>query len=90
MYERYREYNIICYLCSLLDKHIKERKRGGGINDGWLKDLLLKYVNYFRQIFSHLEININICIYGQGGFLAFTYKEMWGLYRQHKHRFVIS
>ena len=78
-------------LCSLLDKHCKEQDKRAGrdggrehINEGWVKEYLLKYTQHFPPVSSHLEKNIDICLYGYGRFKAFHYKEMWGWYQQHK------
>ena len=79
--------NVLILLCSLLDKHCKERDKRTGtehINEGWLKESLLKYASYFTPVSSHLEKNIDICLYGYGRFKSFYYKEMWEWYQQHK------
>ncbi|CAH1233520.1 Hypp774 [Branchiostoma lanceolatum] len=79
--------NDVGYAKYLVDKHMKEVRACGhkvDIRDRWLKDYLLKYVNYFPQVSSHLAANIDSCTYGIGPFKSFTYKEMYQWYQFHK------
>lgn len=74
---------------SILDKHIQEKEilatgRITEIRDQWLKDALLRYVEFFPQVSSHLEKNIDCCTYGIGELKSCTYSEMWQLYNEYK------
>ena len=72
---------------SILDRHVKESRHPErkSINDGWVKDHLLKYAQLFPAISCHLEVNVDRAIYGQGRFRSFTFQEMWQWYSLHKH-----
>ncbi|XP_035660467.1 uncharacterized protein LOC118405149 [Branchiostoma floridae] len=79
--------NDVGYVKFLVDKHLKDVRntaRKVEVRDRWLKDSLLKYVNHFPPVSSHLEVNIDSCTYGHGRFKDFTYKEMWEWYKYHK------
>ena len=70
-----------------MDKHLKEKHnpaRKAEIRDGWLKDHLVTYVQFFPQVSSLLEVNIDNCTYGQGLFKNKTYSEMWVSYHDFK------
>jgi hypothetical protein len=69
---------------------MKERRRTEGaessvsIQEGWLKDLLLRYVKFYPQAFLHLEVNVDHWIYPSGKFCAFTFHEMHEWFEAHK------
>ncbi|CAM4514993.1 unnamed protein product [Leuciscus chuanchicus] len=71
---------------SVLDRHVKESRQPErrAINDEWVKDYLLKYVQLFPLVSCHLEMHVDRAIYGQGRFRSFTYQEMWQWYSLHK------
>ncbi|CAH1233518.1 Hypp772 [Branchiostoma lanceolatum] len=68
---------------SIQDVSVQADRQQFDIRDRWLKDYLLKYVNYFPQVSSHLEVNIDSCTYGIGPFKSFTYKQMYEWYQFH-------
>lgn len=75
-----------CHFFSVLDRHMKERRHPerGPINDEWVKEKFLQYVQLFPAISCHLEVNVDRAIYGQGRFRSFTFQEMWQWYSLHK------
>ncbi|XP_059210103.1 uncharacterized protein LOC131988962 [Centropristis striata] len=77
--------NDVGYVKYLVDRHVKESQRPEkrGINEEWLKDSLLKYVELFPPISCHLERNVDRAIYGMGRFRSFTFLEMWQWYKCH-------
>ncbi|ESO87510.1 hypothetical protein LOTGIDRAFT_166390 [Lottia gigantea] len=76
--------NDVGYVKYLLDHHAKEMKKQGTVRDAWLKNYLKKYVTYFPAVSSHLEENIDVCVYGIHPCKEFTYQEMFDLYYKHK------
>ncbi|XP_053272699.1 uncharacterized protein LOC128430617 [Pleuronectes platessa] len=80
--------NDVGYLKYLLDRHIAESqdpgRTGGTRENDWVKDCLLRYVEFFPSVSCHLEKNVDRAIYGQGRFKSFTFQEMWQWYSLHK------
>ncbi|KAL0961596.1 hypothetical protein UPYG_G00354600 [Umbra pygmaea] len=71
----------------LIDRHVKESlqlERRAAINEEWVKDSLLKYVELVPPVSCHLEINVDRAIYGPARFRSFTFLEMWQWYSQQK------
>ncbi|XP_038071853.1 uncharacterized protein LOC119740580 [Patiria miniata] len=79
--------NDVGYVKYLVDKHIKEthnRAREVPIRDGWVKDLLWRYAESFRQVSTHLEKNIDECVYPVPAFRSRTFSEMWDMYNMYR------
>ncbi|KAG1928983.1 hypothetical protein F2P79_023205 [Pimephales promelas] len=74
------------YIKYVLDRHVKECRHPDNIaiNDRWIKDYLLRYVQLLPPVSCHLEMNVDKAIYGQGRFRSFTFMEMWQWYSLHK------
>jgi hypothetical protein len=50
----------------------------------WLvKDKLVEYALKYPPVASHLEMNIDRCIYSEDGTGLYTYSEMWMMYSEH-------
>ncbi|TWW55946.1 hypothetical protein D4764_09G0009960 [Takifugu flavidus] len=78
--------NDVGYIKYIVDRHVKEKQRPerGPINGEWVKDYLLKYIQFFPHVSCHLEMCVDRAIYGQGRFKSFTFEEMWKWYSLHK------
>ncbi|KAL0963390.1 hypothetical protein UPYG_G00305750 [Umbra pygmaea] len=55
----------------------RQPERRAAINDEWVKDSLLKYVEFF------VEVNVDRAIYSMGRFKSFTFLEMWQCFHQY-------
>ena len=75
---------IKCFIVfSVLNKHRKDVNhpdRKAEIVNCWVKDALQKYVDMFPPASSHLEKNIDRCLYGQGKYKSYYFSEMLNLY----------